>query len=244
MLAHGQHLSDAQLVVRLLAGDEDAYRAVVAEWGPGLLRTARSYLSSRASAEEAVQETWIAVLSGLGGFQGRSSLKTWVFRVLINTAKSRAVKDARTVPLSALEDGRPDPAARGVLRRAEEAASRGWISVAAPAGWQHAPEHALLATEAQRALARALLRLPPRQRTVVTLRDVYGYTSSETCDLLELTPVAQRVLLHRGRVALRGGLGSYYAERRTVAAGRPGQGERPGLAGPWPGASAGGGATL
>jgi RNA polymerase sigma-70 factor (ECF subfamily) len=218
MLAQGQHVGDDQLVVRLLAGDEDTYRAVVAEWGPGLLRTARTYLSSRASAEEAVQETWMAVLCGLGGFQGRSSLKTWVFRVLVNTAKSRAAKDARTVPLSALEDEGPDPAAPGsVLRRADEAASRSWVSVAAAAGWQNAPEAALLATEAQRAVACALLRLPPRQRAVVTLRDVHGYTSSETCDLLDLSPVAQRVLLHRGRAALRGDLGSYYAERRTPA---------------------------
>lgn len=206
-------------MVRLLAGDEDAYRAVVAEWGPSLLRTACNYLSSRASAEEAVQETWIAVLSGLDGFQGRSSLKTWVFRVLINTAKSRAVRDARTVPLSALDDERVDLVAPGrVLHRADEAAWGGWISVAAPMPWQNAPEPALLATEAQRALARALHKLPRRQRAVVTLRDIYGLTSAEACDLLELTPAAQRVLLHRGRAALRGCLDSYYAERARPSA--------------------------
>ena len=196
-----------------MAGDEDAYRTVVAEWGPGLLRTALIYLSSRASAEEAVQETWIAVLSGLAGFQGRSSLKTWVFRVLANIAKSRAVEDARTVPLSALRDRNHDPMAPGaVLQHEVEAASRCWISVAAPLPWQNAPEPAVLASEAQHVLAGALMRLPRRQRAVVALRDVYGYTSPEACDVLELTPVSQRVLLHRGRAALRGRLASYYAD--------------------------------
>lgn len=198
--------------MRLMAGDEDAYRAVVAEWGPSLLRAARAYLSSRAAAEEAVQETWIAVLSGLEGFQGRSSLKTWVFRVLINIARSRAVNEARTVPLSALQ-GQQDPAAPGsVLHHVDAAAPRRWISVAAPVPWRSAPEAALLAAEGQHALACALLAVPRRQRAVVTLRDIYGCTSSETCELLELTQVAQRVLLHRGRAALRAGLGSYYAD--------------------------------
>jgi len=199
--------------MRLMAGDEDAYRAVVAEWGPSLLRAARTYLSSRAAAEEAVQETWIAVLSGLEGFQGRSSLKTWVFGVLINIARSRAVNEARTVPLSALQGQQQDPAAPGsVLHHMDAAAPRRWISVAAPVPWRSAPEAALLAAEGQHALACALLAVPRRQRAVVTLRDVYGCTSSETCELLELTQVAQRVLLHRGRAALRAGLGSYYAD--------------------------------
>lgn len=207
---HGQLPGDAQLVVRLLAGDEDAFRAVVIEWGPGLLRTARCYLSSRASAEETVQETWAAVLSGLHNFQGRSSLKTWVFRVLVNRAKSRAVKEARTVPLSALARKRTDSAPPGgVLSRAGEVTPGSWTS-AAPAPWQYTPELAVLAAEARQALAWALLKLPYRQRAVVTLRDVHGYTSAETCDLLKLTPVNQRVLLHRGRAALRDGLDSYY----------------------------------
>ena len=203
-----------------MAGDEDAYRAVVAEWGPSLLRAARTYLPSRASAEEAVQETWVAVLGGLPRFEGRSSLKTWVFRVLVNIAKSRAVKDARTVPLSALGDERHDPTVPGGVHQRAEEAPGCWISVAAPLPWQNAPESAVLATEAQHALAGALLRLPRRQRAVVTLRDVYGYTSSEACDLLEVTPAAQRVLLHRGRAALRGRLGSYYADDRPLSQAR------------------------
>jgi RNA polymerase sigma-70 factor, ECF subfamily len=212
-----QPCDDGQLVGRLLAGDEDVYRAVVAEWGPSLLRTARTYLSSRASAEEAVQETWMAVLSGLDGFQGRSSLKTWVFRVLINIARSHAVKDARTVPLSALRGQLQDPTAPGsVLHHADSEARWHWTSVAAPVPWQNVPEAALLAAEAQHALACALLLLPRRQAAVVTLRDLYGYTSSETCDLLELTAVAQRVLLHRGRAALRGHLGSFYADEEPL----------------------------
>lgn len=209
---NGRHASDAQLVVRLLAGDEDAYRTVVAEWGPSLLRVARNYLPSHALAEDAVQETWLAVLSGLGGFQGRSSLKTWVFGVLINTAKTQAARDTRTVPLSALTDGPLDPAAGGAGQRgASEAAAGTWTSVGS-VPWQSAPEAALLVREAHRVFAFALLRVPPRQRAVVALRDFHGCTNAEICDLLELTPAAQRVLLHRGRVALREGLGSYVRE--------------------------------
>lgn len=209
---------DAPLVRRLLAGDEDAFRAVVVAWGPSLLRTAEYYLSSRSSAEEAVQETWTAVLSGLAGFQGRSSLKTWVFKVLINTAKTRAMKEARTMPLSDLDDERRGRAAGGTgFRGANGPAAEGWISVAAPAPWQAEPEPAALAVEARRAIADALLRLPHRQRVVVTLRDVHGYSSAEICDLLELTTTNQRVLLHRARAALRDDLDPYYSERRTIA---------------------------
>jgi RNA polymerase sigma-70 factor, ECF subfamily len=205
---------DAQLRNRLLAGDEDAFRRVVAAWGPGMLHVAGSYISSRASAEEAVQDAWIAVLSGLAGFQGRSSLRTWAFRVLINTAKARALREARTVPVPVADaDGAPAPGA-GRHPRDAQAAGR-WTSVAAPHAWHEAPEPAALAAEARRALVEALVKLPHRQRSVVTLRDVYGYTSAEACDLLDLSPANQRVLLHRGRAALRDGLGSYYAEFRA-----------------------------
>jgi RNA polymerase sigma-70 factor (ECF subfamily) len=212
----GLPLRDAELVGRLLAGDEDTFREVVAGWGPGLLRLARYYLSSRASAEEVVQETWMAVLSGLAGFQGRSSLRTWVFRVLINTAKARAQQEVRTVPMSGLDDDRFGlPAARSGFRHADEAAAGSWTSVAAPVPWHDAPEPATLAAEARRALCDALLELPERQRNVVTLRDVHGFTNEEICELLNLSPVNQRVLLHRARTALRDVLNSYYAERRT-----------------------------
>jgi RNA polymerase sigma-70 factor (ECF subfamily) len=208
-------LRDAELVGRLLAGDEDTFREVVAGWGPGLLRLARYYLSSRASAEEVVQETWMAVLSGLTGFQGRSSLRTWVFRVLINTAKTRAQQEVRTVPISGLDDDRFGvPAARSGFRHADETAAGCWTSVAAPVPWHDAPEPAMLAAEARRALCDALLKLPERQRNVVTLRDVHGFTNEEICELLDLSPVNQRVLLHRARAALRDALDSYYAERR------------------------------
>jgi RNA polymerase sigma-70 factor (ECF subfamily) len=207
---------DAQLRTRLLAGDEDAFRAVVAAWGPGMLHVAGYYISSRASTEEVVQDTWIAVLGGLAGFQGRSSLKTWVFRVLVNTAKARALREARTVPVPLADEDPQVAAAPGTVPRpgAEHAAGR-WTSVAAPDVWHEAPEAAALAAEARRAVADALVKLPHRQRSVVTLRDVYGYTSTETCDLLGLSPANQRVLLHRGRAALRDGLGSYYAEFRV-----------------------------
>ena len=205
---------DAELTGRLLARDEDTFREVVAGWGPGLLRLAGGYLSSRASAEEVVQETWIAVLSGLTGFQGRSSLRTWVSRVLINTAKARARQEGRTVPVSELYDHCGPAAPRGGIRPADDAAARYWTSVPAPALWHDAPEPAALAAETRRVLCDALLRLPERQRSVVTLRDACGYTSEEICQLLDLSPVNQRVLLHRARAALCDGLDWYYAERR------------------------------
>lgn len=205
---------DAELTGRLMVGDEDAFRELVAGWGPGLMRLAGCYLSSRASAEEAVQETWIAVLSGLTGFEGRSSLRTWVSRVLINMAKARARQEGRAVPVSELYGDRFGTAApRGGGRPADDTAARCWTSMAAPAPWYDAPEPAALAAETRRALCDALLRLPERQRIVVTLRDIYGYTSKEICELLDLSPVNQRVLLHRARAALRIGLDWYYAER-------------------------------
>ena len=210
----GSPRRDAELVGRLLAGDEDTFREVVAGWGPGLLRLAGYYLSSRASAEEVVQETWMALLSGLTGFQGRSSLRTWVFRVLINTAKARAQQEVRMVPVPGLEGERFGlPAARSGFRHADEAVRGCWTSVAAPAPWYDAPEPATLAAEARDALRGALLRLPERQRNVVALRDIHGFTSAEICELLDLSRVNQRVLLHRARTALRDALNSYYAER-------------------------------
>jgi RNA polymerase sigma-70 factor (ECF subfamily) len=216
--SHGLPLRDAELVGQLLARNEGTFREVVASWGPGLLRMAGNYLSSHASAEEVVQETWMAVLGGLAGFQGRSSLRTWVFRVLINTAKARAQQEGRTVPVAELDDdrfGRPAP--RGGFRRGDKADSGCWISVAAPAPWHDAPEPATLAAEAQEALRAALLRLPERQLSVVTLRDIHGFTNAEICELLDLSAANQRVLLHRARTALRDALNSYYAERKAGA---------------------------
>jgi RNA polymerase sigma-70 factor (ECF subfamily) len=156
----------------------------------------------------------MALLSGLTGFQGRSSLRTWVFRVLINTAKARAQQEVRMVPVPGLEGERFGlPAARSGFRHADEAVRGCWTSVAAPAPWYDAPEPATLAAEARDALRGALLRLPERQRNVVALRDIHGFTSAEICELLDLSRVNQRVLLHRARTALRDALNSYYAER-------------------------------
>ena len=160
-------------------------------------------------AEEVVQETWLAVLSGIDRFEGRSSLKTWVFRILVNKAKTRGVREARTVPFSALapegeESVVPDDAA------GRTTCGRGTGPL--PASARHVPEERLLAREARGRIAEALETLPESQRVVVTLRDVAGWDSDEVCDALGLSEGNQRVLLHRGRAKLRAALEHYLEE--------------------------------
>ena len=169
-----------------------------------MLALARSFVSSEASAEEVVQETWLAVIKGLDRFEGRSALRTWVYRILVNTAKSRGVKEHRTLPWSSVagDDGGPslDPA----LFR-----DGGWR--AAPNAWPAdvAVEDSALADEVRGELRTAVDALPDRQRTVLTLRDVRGHSSDEVCEMLEISQANQRVLLHRARTAVRAGLATY-----------------------------------
>lgn len=198
-------VEEPDLLARLRAGDEAAFAAVVRAWSPAMLRVARSYVRSHASAEEVVQETWLAVLRGLTGFQGRSALRTWTFRILANTARKRGGAEARTVPagIAADElDGRAGPAVDPARFRGPDDPYPGhWRDGAAPADW--GPEPALLASEFRGRLEEALAGLPQRQRAVVELRDLHGLDGDEVCMLLELTPANQRVLLHRGRSRLR-----------------------------------------
>jgi RNA polymerase sigma-70 factor, ECF subfamily len=207
---------DDTLVEQLRRGDEGAFTRVVADWSPAMLRVARHHLSTRASCEEVVQETWLAVVRGLDRFEGRSSLRTWVFRILTNLAKTRGVREARTTPLSSWDDAADagpavDP---DRFRGPDDPHPRHWTPVGAPTAWAAGPEQALLAAETRRVLAEALDGLPPRQQTVVTLRDVHGLSAEEVCGALDLSPGNERVLLHRGRARLRTVLEGYY---RTVA---------------------------
>jgi RNA polymerase sigma-70 factor (ECF subfamily) len=168
-------------------------------FGPALLRLARTFVSSDALAQEVVQETWLAVLEGLAGFRGESSLKTWLFSILVNRARSRAKAEGRSVPFSALGDEE-----RG---KAEESAftwTGNWRREARPSPWpEQTAEDQLLLKESLAVVAEALDRLPPGQRAVVLLRDVEGVSSEEACNVLDLTETNQRVLLHRGRTAVR-----------------------------------------
>jgi RNA polymerase sigma-70 factor (ECF subfamily) len=200
------------LVRSLRAGDEAAFAQIVQTWSPMMLRVARFHVSTEASAEEIVQETWMAVVRGLDAFEGRSSLRTWVFRILTNLAKTRGVGEARTVPMSALapeshEDGPPIDPDR--FRPADDEWPGHWTSTGAPTSWP-TPESSVLGVEARARVAAALTRLPERQRLVVSLRDVHGLESDEVCAILHISPANQRVLLHRGRGHIRAELEDYY----------------------------------
>jgi RNA polymerase sigma-70 factor, ECF subfamily len=208
--------SDTVLVARLRDGDEAAFELVLDAWSAGLLRLARSFVSTDESAAEVVQETWLAVIQGVARFEGRSSLKTWVFRILANTAKRRGLRESRTIPWSSLQAGEDEgPTVDPTRFRGPGEPYEGhWREFPAP--WP-SPEPAVLARETRAVVSAALARLPARQCIVITLRDVEGLTSEEASAMLEITPANQRVLLHRARAFVRGELEAYFAaagERR------------------------------
>lgn len=187
---------DHALLERLRAGDEQAFEILVDRYDTVLRRVARSFVRTETSADEVVQETWLGVVSGLAAFEGRSSLRTWIFRILVNRARTRATRDARSLPFSALEtDEGPavEPAAFGADGR--------WVS--APRRLDTDPETGLLGAELRRQLRQAVEGLSPDQRAVITLRDLVGLSATEVCDLLELSDGNQRVLLHRARARVR-----------------------------------------
>lgn len=187
---------DPALVARLRAGDEAAFDALLTRYDGSLRSVARTLVGSPASAEDVVQETWLAVIRGLERFEARSALSTWIFRILVNRARTRAVRDARAVPFSALGDAdQPavDPAAFGSDGR--------WRS--APPRLEADPETSILSGELRDGLLRAVDELGPAQRAVITLRDIVGVDAETVCELLEISAGNQRVLLHRARSRVR-----------------------------------------
>src|SRR3954453_7637292 len=199
---------DAELLRRLRAGDERAFGAIVPESPALLLRVAGSFVTTHASAEECVQEAWLAAIRGLEGFEGRSRLRTWVVGIVVNIARRRAQRDGRSVSWADVEDESGPTVDPRRFRSPGEPYAGGWTEQGAPRGWE--PEGVLLAGEAMELLARGLAELPARQRAVVTLYDVHGLTAEEVCAVLELSPGNQRVLLHRGRARLRQLLEDYH----------------------------------
>jgi len=201
-------VAEAQLVEALRAGDEEAFAALVREYHPSLVRVARMYVPTQAAAEEVAQETWLAVLNGIDRFEGRSSLKTWIFRILTNIAKTRAVRDGRTLPFSALQDPASVPEAAVEADRFLDSEHPRWPGhwVVKPVAW---PEDALLAAETRERLAEAIEALPATQRAVISLRDIEGWSSDEVRNALDLSETNQRVLLHRARAKVRATLDSY-----------------------------------
>jgi len=204
---------DSVLVAALRRGDEAAFVALVGRHQAQLMRLARTFLRDRAVAEEVVQETWLAVLNGIDRFEGRSSLKTWIFQILSNRARTRAVREQRSAPFSALAgDGREDdpPVDADRFRPAGSRWAGHWA--AAPSDWGALPEERLLGRETLEQVRNAIGELPPRQADVLVLRDVEGWAPEEVCDALGLSPGNQRILLHRARSKVRAALESYLAE--------------------------------
>ncbi len=212
-----QEDEDAELVSALQQGDEKAFLALVERYHATMVRVARGYVASRAVAEEVAQETWLGVLQGIDRFEGRSSLRTWIFRILTNRAKTRGQREARTIPFSSLgpegEDGGPsvDPER---FRPAEDRVAPGaWADP--PREWGHDPVRRLLGRETLGLIGAAIDELPPVQREVIVLRDVEGWEAAEVCDALELSEGNQRVLLHRARSRVRSALEEHLGKDGT-----------------------------
>jgi len=206
---------ELHLVEALRRGEEAAFVTLIDRYQTSLLRLATIYVASRAVAEEVVQETWLGVLQGLARFEGRSSLKTWIFRILTNRAKTRGEREGRSIPFSAREalDAEPGEPAVDPARflPPDHARSAGhWVSF--PKSWDDVPESRLLSHETRAQIAMAIEALPSHQRTVISLRDVEGWTADEVCHVLGISETNQRVLLHRARSKVRRVLEQYLSE--------------------------------
>jgi RNA polymerase sigma-70 factor (ECF subfamily) len=191
--------TDLSLVARLRAGEASALIELVRRYNGVLLRLALVFLPNQSIAEEVVQDTWASVIEGHGSFEGRSSLKTWICRILTNRAKTRLMREVRSVPFSALRSSDSDEPAVDPARLSSDGQ---WAEP--PRSWNDdTPEKALMEKEAMGCLEQALQQLPATQRAVVTLRDIEGLDSDEVCNVLDIRETNQRVLLHRGRSMLR-----------------------------------------
>jgi RNA polymerase sigma-70 factor, ECF subfamily len=211
----GASPEELSLLAALRRGDEEAFLRLVDQHGPALLRVAMMFVRERAVAEEVVQETWLGVLRGLDRFEGRSSLKTWIFRILTNKAKTRAQREGRTVAFSSLapfDDERDDPAVEPErFLPADHAQWPGhWASN--PRSWEGVPEARLLSQETLALVRQTIEGLSQAQRVVITLRDVEGWSSEDVCNFLRITETNQRVLLHRARSRVRRAIEEYLAE--------------------------------
>jgi len=208
VVSPGTVVSDEKTVAALRAGDERTFRELFSRSYPMMKRVARAYAVSDAVAEEIVQETWVAVVTGIDRFEGRSALTTWIFSILTNQAKTHSAREKRAVPFSCVAPGEvAEPAVNpDRFQKHDDAWPGHWATPPRP--WQK-PERRLLSLEARDRLKAALAGLPDRQRLIVGLRDVEGHSSEEVCDLLGLSQENQRVLLHRGRSRLRAILDEY-----------------------------------
>jgi RNA polymerase sigma-70 factor (ECF subfamily) len=198
-----------ELLARLRAGDERAFEALVERNYATMLAVARTYVKSRAVAEEVVQEAWLGVLKGLDRFQGRSSLRTWIMSILVNTAKTRGVREARSVPYSSLApEGEESAVEPERFRGADDPFPGHWRAY--PGDWHRLPQEALLERETMQVVLDAIENLPPAQRTVIAMRDIQGCGPEEVCAALDVSEGNQRVLLHRARSRVRAALEKHF----------------------------------
>jgi RNA polymerase sigma-70 factor (ECF subfamily) len=204
---------DGALVDALRRGDDDAFAWMLDRYSRSLRRVARAHVATDAAADEVVQETWLAVVRGIGGFEQRSSLKTWIHRIALNISRTRGVRDRRSVPFSSLADE------AGVFESAVDPTrfvpvgqplAGSWA--APPVPWDELPESRLFAGVTLAIVQQAIDSLPPGQQMVVTMRDIEGWTAPEVCNALDISETNQRVLLHRARAKLRSALEHHFEE--------------------------------
>ncbi len=205
---------DPSLVVALREGDEGAFEWLLGRYDSSLRRLARTYVATDAIADEVVQDTWMGVIRGIDGFQQRSSVKTWLYRILLNVARTKGVREHRSIPFSSAVGAFSEAAEPTFDPDRFRAAGPGeqypghWVSF--PPAWEAEPESMLLSREVAAIARAAIARLPDAQREVLTLRDVEGWTAVEVCNALELSETNQRVLLHRARSRVRRALEVYF----------------------------------
>ena len=205
---------DLLLIEQLRSGDEAAFVSLVDRYHATMMRLAMVYVTAWMVAEEVVQEAWVGILEGLHRFEGRSSLKTWMFRILTNRAITRAQREGRSIPFSSLPEHDIDLAEPAVepdrFLPADQQWAGHWVSF--PSNWQEMPEERVLSQETRARLEKAIEALPPGQRQIIIMRDIEGWTSEETCTFLGISEGNQRVLLHRARSKVRGMLEKYFEE--------------------------------
>jgi len=211
---------DSVLVPALRRGEPEAFAWMLDRYDQSLRRVARTYVPTDSAADEVVQDTWLGVLRGIDRFEQRSSVKTWLYRILMNVARSKGTRERRSIPFSSAarpaDDG-PESTFDADRFRPDVAGEQHpghWRSF--PLDWEHEPEARLLSAETLGVVAEALDALPAAQREVLVLRDVEGWTPDEVCHALGLTDVNQRVLLHRGRARLRRAVESYFEGARQA----------------------------
>jgi RNA polymerase sigma-70 factor (ECF subfamily) len=213
MMATSRDTDEGRLIVRLREGDEAAFTALVDRYHSAMIRVARGFVRDAATAEDVAQEAWLAVLNGLTAFERRSSLKSWIFAIVVNRAKTRAAREGRSTPFSSLvslETSGSEPAVDPDRFLDASAKWPGHWSQP-PVAWGDDPEECLLRSETIAQLKRILDDLPPAQRTVISLRDLAGQDAESICNALGITETNLRVLLHRARSKVRGALEGYLA---------------------------------